>query len=279
MLATSFRRTLGHLIAPAGSSLSEGELAARVPSIFAGEAHGSRSSRYTHIPTIELVRKLQGEGWSPTFAVQAKPRDEDRTGHAKHMLRFRHASASMQASEVPEVILVNSHDGSTSYQMLAGYFRFVCANGLVVGDGALEVRVPHRGDVIDGVLSGAASMLRHFDETAGRVDELKSIQLRPVEQLAFARAAKSLRWDDGQDVAPEALNRPRRHSDTGADLWATFNRVQENLVRGGIQVRTEGDRSRRCRLARSVNGIAENVRLNQALWTLAEEMKNLRAAA
>ncbi|ECW9177538.1 DUF945 domain-containing protein, partial [Salmonella enterica subsp. enterica serovar Enteritidis] len=29
--------------------------------------------------------------------------------------------------------LLNSHDGSSSYQMVPGLFRFICTNGLVCG--------------------------------------------------------------------------------------------------------------------------------------------------
>ncbi|EEF6566847.1 DUF945 domain-containing protein, partial [Salmonella enterica] len=32
-----------------------------------------------------------------------------------------------------EIILLNSHDGSSSYQMVPGLFRFICTNGLVCG--------------------------------------------------------------------------------------------------------------------------------------------------
>ncbi|WP_350494671.1 DUF932 domain-containing protein [Klebsiella oxytoca] len=38
--------------------------------------------------------------------------------------------------QVPENILLNSHDSSGSYQMLLGLFRIVCQNGLVC-DGPL----------------------------------------------------------------------------------------------------------------------------------------------
>lgn len=277
MLATSFRRTNGMLQAQCGSSLSTDELMARVPSIFAEDAHESRSGRYVYIPTIEIVQKLRAEGWAPTFAVQAKPRDNDRMGHAKHMLRFRHATTDLATAEVPEIILINSHDGTTSYQMLAGYFRFVCCNGMVVGQGALEVRVPHRGHIIDGVLEGATSMLQHFENATDRVEAMKAIPLSLGEQRAFASAARALRFDDPDVVTPEAVNRARRTGDTGADLWSTFNRVQENLVRGGIRTLNKANPFEN-RRAREVKGIAENVKLNQALWTLAEEMGWLKSA-
>jgi hypothetical protein len=57
------------------------------------------------------------------------------------MIRLRHAS-QINGSEANEIILLNSHDGMSSYQMLAGMFRFVCQNGLVCGDAIADVRVP-----------------------------------------------------------------------------------------------------------------------------------------
>ena len=276
MLATSFRFNAPRIHAAPGGSLSTAELMARVPSIFAEEAHQSRSDRYAYIPTIELVKSLQTEGWSPTFAVQAKTRDEDRMGHAKHMLRFRHTSARCLADEVPEVILINSHDGSTSYQMLSGYFRFVCCNGLVVGQGAVEVRVPHRGKIIESVLEGASTMLTHFGKTADNVVAMKATTLSTGEQRAFAAAARGLRFENAESVDVDDVNRARRTVDQGGDLWSTFNRVQENIVRGGILVANPA-KPRERRRAREIAGISENVRLNQALWTLAEEMARLKS--
>ena len=66
---------------------------------------------------------------------------------------------------------------------------------------------------------------------------------------------------------------PRRVDDRGSDLWSTFNRIQENLVKGGLNGRnTRGRRQS----TRPVQGIDQNVRLNRALWMLAEEMRKLK---
>lgn len=43
-------------------------------------------------------------------------------------------------------ILLNSHDGTSSYQMLAGVLRFACQNGMVAGENVIDIRVPHKGD-------------------------------------------------------------------------------------------------------------------------------------
>jgi len=68
------------------------------------------------------------------------------------MIRLRHAGQATFRLEANEIILINSHDGASSYQMLAGVFRFVCRNGLVVGKIANDIRVPHKGNVQDEVI-------------------------------------------------------------------------------------------------------------------------------
>jgi hypothetical protein len=135
--------------------LTNDELATFVPSVFSEEKHASRSERYTYIPTISLLDKLRDEGFQPFYACQTKVRDEGKRGHTRHMLRLRRNGFG-QHDEVPEIILLNSHDGSSSYQMIPGVFRFVCNNGLVCADTFGEVRVPHKGDVVGQVIDGAS---------------------------------------------------------------------------------------------------------------------------
>ncbi|EOA7398038.1 DUF932 domain-containing protein, partial [Escherichia coli] len=126
--------------------LTHEELMHYVPSIFGEDRHTSRSKRYAYIPTITVLESLQREGFQPFFACQTRVRDPGRREYTKHMLRLRRAG-QITGQHVPEIILLNSHDGSSSYQMLPGYFRFVCQNGCVCGQSLGEVRVPHRGNV------------------------------------------------------------------------------------------------------------------------------------
>ena len=86
-LATRFGRN-AHQIS-GREPLDNEALYRHVPSIFAREAHDSRSDRYVYVPTIDIVEGLRREGWFPFFAVQSAPRDGSRHGHAKHMLRLR----------------------------------------------------------------------------------------------------------------------------------------------------------------------------------------------
>src|SRR5205085_7326463 len=107
----------------------------------------------------------------------------------KHMIRMRHAGQVEARGEANEIILINSHDGASSYQMLAGAFRFVCCNGLVVGDVCNDIRIPHKGNTQDEVIEGAFRVLDDFEAVDASIDGMKSLQLEDDEERAFATAA------------------------------------------------------------------------------------------
>jgi hypothetical protein len=105
---------------------------------------------------------------------------------------------------------------------------------------------------------------------------MQSVILSDDQQNAFANAALLLRYDPEENVpiAAHKLNTARRSGDRGADLWHTFNRVQENIIQGGLRgVNRNGGRMS----TRQVTGVSENVRLNRALWSLGVEMARLAA--
>jgi len=270
-LASRFSRNVS--VIRAETPLSDEQIARVAPSIFAEEKHNSRSGRYTYIPTIDILQSLRKEGFQPFFACQTRVRDEGRREHAKHMLRLRHAS-QINGSEANEIILLNSHDGSSSYQMLAGVYRFVCCNGMVCGETIQDVRVPHKGDVVGHVIEGAYSVLDEFDMVAREIEGMRSVRLSDEAQQVFAEHALMLKYEDPA-AAPIAANKlltAKRADDAGNDLWTTFNRVQENMLRGGITGRTHQGRRTK---TRAVTGIDGNVTLNRVLWSLAEKMREL----
>lgn len=270
----------------AGKALDNDRLRAAVPSIFATEAHESRSDRFAPIPTIQVLDGLRAEGFEPFFAQQANTRIAGKADFTKHMLRLRHRSISNDAGEAFEIILVNANDGTSSYQMIPGFFRFVCANGLMTGDTFDEVKVRHSGDAIGEVIEGAYRVLDDAPRVAEQVREFKGVRLDDGERAALAEAAHILRFPEA--TAPDApkppitaadLLAPRRSEDRATDLWTAFNAVQENTLRGGMTRRVQDADGRwRRRTVRAVTGIDQSKALNRALWTLAERMAELKAA-
>lgn len=250
--------------------LTHDELMQHTPSVFGEEKHASRSERYAYIPTITLLESLKREGFQPFFACQTRVRDLSRREHTKHMLRLRRAG-QITGQQVPEIILLNSHDGSSSYQMLPGLFRSVCCNGLVCGTSLGEVRVPHKGDVVGKVIEGAYEVLGVFDRVEEKRDAMQSLLLPPPAQQALAKAALTYRFgEEHQPVTESQILSARRWQDEQNDLWSVFNRLQENLSKGGLSGRSaQGKRTH----TRAVNGIDGDIRLNRALWVMAEELQ------
>jgi hypothetical protein len=251
------------------------------PSVLASDKHASRSERYTYIPTIDVLRGLQREGFEPFEVRQGGSGDVEKRAFTKHMIRLRQRGSVMVGDSFREIILINSHDGTSSYQLMAGMFRLVCSNGLIIGDGELRgVRIPHKGDIVSNVIDGAFTVVDETRQLDARVSDMRALELRPAEQEAFAEAAGELRFDGGAPVTPTQLLGARRPDDRGADLWRTFNRVQENLERGGVSYVQRDERGRRIarRETRPVQSIDGSVSLNRALWTLAQRMQELKAA-
>lgn len=274
-LATRFGRN-SHQIS-GREALDNEALYRHVPSIFAREAHDSRSDRYVYVPTIEIVEGLRREGWFPFFAVQAVPRDGSRHGHAKHMLRLRRDDG-IGKPEAAEVIIVNSHDGTSAYQMFAGVLRFVCTNSMIAGERFEEVRVPHKGGIQDQIIEGVYTVAEDFPRLIEATETMKDTRLSEGEQRVLAEASLVARYSEGESpVRPDQIIAPRRREDVGQSLWQTFNVIQENLIRGGLSGRrqTANGRIRRSQ-TRAINGIDQNVGLNRALWTLAEGMQRLK---
>lgn len=256
--------------------LSDDQIRRVAPSIFAEAPHESRSERYAYIPTAAVLTELRKEGFQPFMVAQTRVRNEDRREYTKHLLRLRHAS-QINGAEASEIVLLNSHDGTSSYQMLAGMFRFVCANGLVCGDTVADVCVPHKGDVSGQVIEGAYEVLSGFERVKESREAMRAITLDDGEAEVFARAALALKYDDPDKPAPiteSQILMPRRFDDRRPDLWSVFNRTQENLTKGGLSGRSANGRRQR---TRAVQGIDSDVRLNRALWLLADGLRQLKA--
>lgn len=92
-------------------------------------------------------------------------------------------------------------------------------------------------------------------------------------------AALAYRYEPQDGPAPVTASQlltPRRREDRSSDLWTTFNRVQENTIKGGLTGRNKQGRRT---TTRAVNGIDQDVKLNRALWVLAQALQSHQRAA
>lgn len=279
-------RTTGHNSLNAGGTmpLSNDQLRAIAPSIFAERAWAQMSAKYAFIPTIAVVDRLRAEGFLPFSAMQSKSRIEGKGEFTKHMIRFRDTRQDAPMIRVaggdlavPEVLIVNGHDGTSAYHCMSGVFRFICENGLIVCDSeSSQVSVRHSGKV-DGVIDATYELVEQFPALLSSIERFSAVTLEREQQLAFGAAALELKYDEQSPISPEQVIEPARVEDRTPTLWNTLNTVQEHLVDGGVKYsKTNAGKTRRMK-TRSVSGIAENTRLNKALWTLANRMHELAA--
>lgn len=271
--------------------ISTDAMRANAPSIFAGEAHSEVSDRYGFVPTIQVIEGLKAEGWLPVDATQKNVRHADKQDFTKHLIRFRRLGDDIRVGDsAVELLLTNSHDRSAAFVLHAGIFRMACANGIVIADSTFnKVSVRHNQNALDDVIEGSYRVMEEVPLITNEVESMQGVQLTQAEQKVFANAAlgymmPELNEEDSKIITSrEALVtqalRPKRSSDTGADLWSTYNVVQEKAIRGGLTSHKVNAKGRyRRNTTRAVKSIDKDVKLNKALWEMAVQMKELKAA-
>lgn len=253
--------------------LSNDEIFHLAPSVFATQAADYMTSRYQQVPTIEVVNVLRDKGFIPVRAQQSRFRVEGRQNFCRHMLRFRpqdylDSTHSQVGDEIPEVVITNSHDGTSKLNASLGIFRLACSNGLVVCStdfGSMSVRHVGGPDFKKNVLDVVFQVAEHAPKVLEKIDLWKTIELDEQQRLAFAEKALGLL--DKPVIHVSQLLQARRWEDRNNSLWALTNTVQEHLLKGGLQGRNEkGGRS----TMRAIKSVDRDVRLNKAIWSIAE---------
>jgi hypothetical protein len=136
---------------------------------------------------------------------------------------------------VPELVLVNSHDGTSAYRFMAGIFLLVCSNGMVVQSGDTDsIAVRHSGaaDLRERVIDATYQIMDEAPRTLAKIARWKGIELSPPQREAFATAALELK--DSRAIRPAQLLAPRRPGDQSG--WSAGERA---ALRGIAAQRTD----------------------------------------
>lgn len=258
--------------------LTNDQIVSLAPSTGASAPHDAVSSKYSFVPTIQAVDILRSAGWLPIDAEQSSVRIDDRKGFQKHRIRFMHESLDPGQERI-DLVMVNSHDRGCAFQLSASIWRKTCGNGLMVSTDAFTFSHKHI-NFDDKAFSDSAYMIADgAAEISNQIDTFKTIDLSQNERGIYAMAAHKLVYED-IDTAPiqaGQLLEERRYDDEGKDLWTTFNVVQENLIKGGLNGRKRDSKGRlRYVRTRPVKSIDRDMRLNRSLWLLTKEMERLK---
>lgn len=137
-----------------------------------------------------------------------------------------------QGAVSPMLFLRNINDGGHALMIGVGLFRFVCMNGLVVGDNFYSQRVIHRsGPTLDQFLANLDKNLDAAFQVAASMDIFNIIEELTAQQVTEQQGIEvlaSLPVPQGvTDAAILNWVRPVREEDTPRNLWTLYNVVNE----------------------------------------------------
>jgi len=245
----------------------------KAPAIFATKpADYINLNRYKFTPTTDIINHMDTLGWKLTNAKQSNTKIPLRQNFGVHITEFQHPELYIKNAEGgiearPTVVLLNSHDGSRPINFEMGLFRLVCSNGLMVKDkdfGGFKER--HTKYTLQEVQNMIEQKMQGLSNTVEKINRWSGIEMSAKDRRSFAIDALALRLGEekiAEDYEIMEILAPRRDADAPNTLWHTFNRVQENIIRGGYQMNN--------RTARPITNPIQDMVLNQGLWSLADQ--------
>jgi hypothetical protein len=246
-------------------TLTPSQIKEIAPSVFSTNYASKLSSKYSFVPTEQVLEKFMNNGWNVTSVKQV-----GRSLHAPHEIRMSNMDLPQVGDSLIQAIVRNSHDGTKALTVGAGLYRLVCSNGLTVPTSLTnQFTIRHKNVEMDDVrriTDGFADMLPILQNSVNKFQER---EMEINEARDFMTKATLLRWNTGSvpSLDVNQLLMPNRDGDLGLSLWKVFNVAQETLVRGGTQYRTQRGRYNSVRELRNFESVN---RVNTKLWELAE---------
>jgi hypothetical protein len=263
-----------------GIDITDKELRKTFPAIFNTRRSVQVSEDYQFYNSLQVIELMQAAGLRLVEVSQERMGwSKKRQPHTQiHTMRFMQPELALRDFGVgdsrPEVVCMNSHDGRCVFRAMAGVFRLICSNGMIVADqqfGSVIRRHYGEANAFAKVKEIVADMPRVVEKVSQRIADWSALDLAPDAQLALARLCmkerKAPEW-----LLPEQVLEHRRQleapsADGSRDLWTTFNVLQESLTNATVH-RLNGEG--RARAIQPVGGTVGNVGLNQALWATAD---------
>lgn len=241
---------------PDNLPLTPPEIERLAPSVYSMDKAPHLSERYGQVTTSNAISVLLGHGFYPVQAAQV-----GKGNTAKHMIAFSPEYHPNKAEGRPELILYNSHDGTSALKMFAGFFRFICSNGIVAGQG-FEARLRHNTSTVSQFEAMIDATAGRLPDLMSKIENMRSQRLSYGDTLEFVKTAAGFRWNKDliTDNTINDIYTPRRNEDVDTNMWTVFNRAQESLVRGGVRI---GPNDRK---ARSLGSINKALEVNTKLW-------------
>ena len=206
------------------------------------QAFGDVSKRYIPIATNDVLNVMQERAGDLriTGFNNANVRTKGKDGFQKHAVMVEFSNAEMIDGTKMNMILFNSNDRSTSLKIFMGSLRAACSNQCVWGDQIAEpVAIRHtKQDWKESIYT----LMDAYEETQRQTEEMiKEMMAHYVSYGDIGRITERVTEEivnpniTGKVLDPLQFNSAHREEDLGKDLWHTFQRIQWNLLQGGVE--------------------------------------------
>jgi len=265
--------------------LTTDEIKDQAPVIFAGGPTREVSERYVYADTPTIINDMDKLGWKVRQVGQRKARKEA-TSFSPHFVRFANPDYRIKGNggdySFPEVVMKNRYDGLGAVEFMAGVFRLVCANGMVISTESFgEMKLNHRGYSFGEMRRLVGDRVVSIEEQVEVMNAMKDTNLIKEQQRELAMKGLMIRGqvskkEEGKFrgkvdlLTLDEILAPVRSEDEGTDLWNTFNVVQEKMIHGGFHTQLGIDT--KVRKVRAIKSFEQDINLNKALF---EEAKVL----
>lgn len=256
--------------------LTEKEIRKVAPSVFTQKKAEGLSDKYTHIPTTRVMSDMKLLGWGVVKANEVKSRVKQ--GFQKHILTFQNPEITITSKDgdkvIPQIILMNSHNGKSKFQFAAGLFRLVCSNGLVIADEEFaNLNIRHMGYTFEELQEIMNTIVEKLPLTVECMNRMRETELDRERQIQFALECIETRFDEKNIIKLDidSVLNPIRKEDYGNDLWSIFNVVQEKVLAGGFDVITTKGKVRK---AREIKNFVQDQQINKDLYKVALKYMN-----
>jgi hypothetical protein len=228
--------------------------------------------KYSLIETTKVYELLADYGFREDKYRQSRERNREREAFAKHVSILQREQ-DCNAEGGFNLLLVNSHNGTSSLHLEAGYFRVLCENQL--GNGDVGIRVRHTGDVLGKLERAIPQVLAQMEDFKQLQALLQSRTLSSEQCNALIHKALELRELPVVQYNQVQFCGTRRYEGE-RNAWMQFNVVQENMVRGGMRV--QGIDKDGLLKIRTLRALSSADRLLEANRELTATVKQLIAA-
>lgn len=247
---------------------------------------GRLSDRYQVINTRQILDAFQSKGWE--ISKESVSRSSVEPGYQKHMIRLVH----QEFQEIQgltennrtrlELVVLNSHNGTSALRIFFGALRFACMNGIIAGTALHNYRVTHTKHATKKLDEAIDYMRDGLPQLIETIIKMQGYTPSEEERRDLVKVCYEERLRKTSGVTGIALHAPAiRYQDRAEDLYTLYNKVQERLIRGGIPYTklvnvkdNEGkviDQVERRASTRQVYSLPKTLELNQ--FALSEAMK------